>query len=419
MAYSLILKSHLVQTAALSVVVALTGACNFTNDSATKGANKAEQVAEESNWEALFPELLIYYANETSLSDEADKNFELFLNRIKNSDHEAVVKFREKYVTDRVEFKRTVASEIQDLKNSFCNPGNFKTFGLIIFTNESVRNGKITYCKEGIEKQLEFRGIKVPDAVANDFNYKSYPLSVIENLGAALATAADIFSPSLYRYVLISKSHGTKELAVAPGFIRKITDQETSEKLINAIVSYKQAKQAAHQPDKGALGAENKLGPDGALGADGALGVGVDNNRLGADGLLGADYAMSSDGFVNVNNRKAGGYHLGIRKGDFLRLLREFGVIRGGVLFTLVAFESCDSELDLSAMFEANEHPEKNVSWILTSDQKGLDYNTFDYKLILKNTENLMASEGGFALSSAVLDYYNSVYEREHKPKSK
>jgi hypothetical protein len=342
--------------------------------------------------------VVIYYANDTfapRVTDPAHANLnaltrflELEAMKEANKDiKEPLLNLSKKLLNDWDEFNRVVKQNVNILTSRLCSSvgTNYaeSVAGLAVFRNSSAEvdeagSGRYMwdamwhYCKIG-DRVLRSDYLRIPSF--KEFPYSSQPFANADTLELALEQVKRVFNPQDHRFILITKSHGSKENAIVPHFSVDLRERIKDEPqvVLEAI----------------------KKGMSNFVGLD----------MWKTDTLLDSvDDALKN----NLSNTQ----EKGVAKIEYLRILNKLGQVSrsdgneqessmqilkdGPMMFPVVLMESCKSDLRYSQQAEIQKAlsyygPSKegymgfnmrNVGKLYTSSDKGLGYNEIDYSLL-------------------------------------
>lgn len=334
--------------------------------------------------------VLIYYANDTYAPHEeepAQKNRDTLLRKIRASaasnlpkeKKDRLEKTAARISDDWVTFRRTVIEESDFLKTNVCRENNRLGMGLAIFRNsdndvyrrdEYLRDLKWSWCSPDGSSDPNAR-FQIP-SFRDDFRYQSQPLSHKSVFKKALEEVFKVFPPGLYRYILITKSHGSSEMALTPHLTADVSAIPEAE-IWSAI-----ADRAG-----GVAGLGNNKDETPTLG----------NNKDETPTLNEVNIVLGS---APPPAGRTLPQPAGVTKRDYIQILYDFGGQnpRQGMFFPLVFMESCKSDLklsrdeDLASVLREHEGNYKgfrmeNVGLLFTSDMNGLGYRTINYEDLL------------------------------------
>ncbi len=269
---------------------------------------------------------------------------------------------------------QTVVPEYQDSIAGFVSIRNFANDDSLNagggYLSRSLRSLKFTVCRATNSRTTEGHSFEVPRN--EQFPFLSQPLSHPLAFQRALEAVRTPFPPDKHRYILITKSHGSEEIAIAPNLSVDMTDYLTTDQGRQELVS-------AVKGRKSIRGLE----------------------KMGSDPIL-----ADMDETLHAVKPQASA-DVGISKGDYIQILRDLGIgdKKQVMNFPIVLMESCRSDLRytkdeniswvLSTMsgggspgpMPNGEEPPPdyrafnmaNVGWVYTSDRKGLGYKAVRY----------------------------------------
>lgn len=327
--------------------------------------------------------VVIYYANDTYApsTDPAFENLTDLMDALKKAAAKETDENVKKYLigtADRLrndwrDFGQTVGNDVGVLTEKLCSKVGSSYFdsvgGLAIFRNFSneenrsgtmssgsdlIRNLRWDSCRPG-DVFLQGKLLEVPKF--NEFPYDSQPFSHPLAFQKALAAVRTVFPPEKHRYILITKSHGSKENALVPHLSVDLRERlrTNADEVIDAIKSA---------------------------------------NKTGASGLD----PFKTDAMLNgvdelLKKKIPDSVEKGISKTVYLHTINELGA--GGpsnaMIFPIVFMESCKSELKLSKDSDIDwvlkYYPGgsykgfnmQNVGLLYTSDEKGLRYDEINF----------------------------------------
>lgn len=397
------MKFRIVGIIALAAAAALSSCKPRRSASAVRDVNEPQPmssvtgIAEDPKIKARIP-VLIYYANDTYYSVVEDKGFEN-LNVIREAilkgaadpnigkdDKVYLEQVAQRLRDDWLDFMRAVDTEAHELQNNVCRRNARYKMGLAVFRNANmpaIRNDEFetdrdvswSYCKPD-----DKGGIEGPTSKFwtirwfEDFRYDSQPLSHPRVFESAIQQVREVFPPEKYKYILLTKSHGSKEMSITPNLVIDASRLE-ADQIKTALLDHKK-RGAATQG--GALDDIKTLMPTLASfnGVNAALAP-----LAGSSGRFPADQVgVSKRRYLEVINQEGGGDPT------------------SGMYFPLIFMESCNSQLQSSSDawirdtivigYDAASKQEKisyaglnirNVGKLYTSNTRGLAYRTLRY----------------------------------------
>jgi len=156
-------------------------------------------------------EVLIYYANETAAEGDELNNYQTVLQWLRSCDDARCVHIVQQLERDLRSF--TVAVDAEE--RALCGLARDEQTGtdVVVFTNRLTRMGKCRIWNRGSSAPED---VSFAIARCGNFVLDSNPLAVPDTLRSALALVAQRFAPAQHRFVLITKSHGTRVYAFVP-----------------------------------------------------------------------------------------------------------------------------------------------------------------------------------------------------------
>lgn len=346
--------------------------------------------------------VVIYYANDTLLprdDDPAKANLAIITSTLKaaaaaeseDPDAQRLVTVAEKLDAEWMKFGDIINNDISALTRTLCltvPPVYQKSLaGFVVFRNlwntdtlnpgtdyrsRSVRSLKYQFCRPLNSERTEGGSFEVPRN--ETFPILSQPLTHPFAFQRALETVRGLFPPAGHRYILITKSHGSDEVAIAPHLSVDMTDTLATEAGRESFVNQIKARKN--------IGGLDKMTDPILADMDDTL------KKIAPPGIP---------------------KDVGVTKGDYIQILRDLGTgdASQAMNFPLVLMESCRSDLRYSKNNEdlkwvlsqlggdQNGDPNyrgfnmTNVGWIYTSDSRGLAYDAVRYG-DLKMTRYLM-----------------------------
>jgi len=294
--------------------------------------------------------VIVYYANET---DPGRDRLERILRRAAELRGEGPAwkaDAAERVESDATDFPRTTREQVALLEHLTRAHGPAAGLaGVVFFTNERARAG---LCRAAVSGGPPSSEVAFQPPPAGDPLLEESPLAAPAALVAALRASAAMFPPEKHDYVLVTRSHGTAELALTVGLLEETLERPEPE-----------TEPGRPSPE------------DGDLGVRGLGFSGLGRRGMGGKGLM-------------LGGAEEAGRGVGIDKGRYLEILREAAPMR----FDLVFMDSCGSELSCEQFRDLSD----NVLELYGSDEEGLDYADPDYGRI--HAEFLESCRhGGFA----------------------
>jgi len=158
-------------------------------------------------------DVFIYYSNETAPDESEQENYKTIIGWLRTSADPKVLRIAGQLESDLRDFRSAVDFETASLKQTFRMAPSDDTSAALIFTNRLSRDGNFEVLLPGISEARvgRFPILKNPDLIL-----RSNPLGTLDGLKAALKIAAIEFDPRLHNFVLVTKSHGKRDLAFTP-----------------------------------------------------------------------------------------------------------------------------------------------------------------------------------------------------------
>lgn len=240
------------------------------------------------------------------------------------------------------------------------------------YMSRSIRTLKYTVCRPENPDRSENFSFELPRN--ESFPFLSQPLSHPLAFQRALESlrSPQLFPPANHRYILITKSHGSDEIAIAPHFSVDMVDYlETPQGQADFIKAVKAKK------------------------------------TIGGLEKMGGDPILSDMDDVLKQTRPQAAADVGVSKSDFVQILRDLsmGDATQNMNFPIVLMQSCRSDLryatkgDVNWVLSTSPFPNTkpapagqketppdykpfgmlNLGWIYTSDRNGLGYESIVY----------------------------------------
>jgi|GEM_PF-3595325 len=391
--------------AAIIVAGAMVVGCKARRTtSATRDLNAGQGMSQTSieddpKIKARIP-VLIYYANDTHYSVHEDKSYDNMIKLVQaidsaqtdkniSAEDKAYLSLVSKRLTDDwTSFMRAVDAESMELQSYACRKNARYKMGLAIFRNSSMasirydeyqtdRDVNWYYCKPDGRDGIEGPTAKIWNIRwFDDFRYDSQPLSHPRVFEGALKQVREVFPAEKYKYILVTKSHGSSEMSITPNLVIDASGLQAAD--INKTL-------LAHKTARNSAGAEledfKTLMPTLA-------------SFNGVNAAL-ATIAQTNDGRFSAEQ-------IGVNKRRYLEVLNQEGGgdPTSGMYFPLVFMESCNSQLQSSSDDWIQETINvgrnkvsyaglnlRNIGKMFTSDAKGLAYRTLRYGEMFTNLE--------------------------------
>jgi hypothetical protein len=374
------------------------------NDSELRDLNQGQLMSENTT---LYSDpvirnkipVLIYYANDTyapTSDDPAHVNKEALIRKIRSGKRtvgpeqdEILEQIATRIDDDWNSFRRVVDIDSRFLIQEICKANARYRMGLAVFRNfgNDVSGQKITamdydrpfsftYCRDNGTAMVATT--RVP-YFQNDFRYQSQPLSHPYMFKKAMEEVLSRFPPAAHRYILISKAHGAREIAIGPTIgvdVREVQDQEVWSSILGGASG---TAAPVLENDKATMPIlENDKATMPILSTPGPIIAGIEEK------LKETAKQMNASGLP---------YPPGVSKTDYLSALFAFGGgnPKLGMYLPIVFMEACKSDLRLSQGTWITDLLEQhkgmyaglsmeNIGYLYTSDEKGLPYNTVDFR---------------------------------------
>ncbi|MFH1264933.1 MAG: hypothetical protein ABIK89_04355 [Planctomycetota bacterium] len=289
--------------------------------------------------------VLISYANETPTDRFSNANRQTVVEWLRLAHKGQALKLVDAIESDARRFPETAAREVAALHAAAVGRAKTAPFGLVVFTNADARQGQFRYLRPGEEGPFHFEELALPHL--DDPILQASPLTEPHVFARALVAVTRLFAPSDHQFVLVTKSHGTPELALMPQLtfqaspalrdkVLAVFDNEASSRVSGDPL--RSLPRGTLDPSQGgtlgpmksakglALLVSKPLSPE----TEAAI-VGEIENDIRA--------ATSSETPVAEPKRLV----IGISKNVYLAILEQLGRQRG-MCFPLVFVESCHSE---------------------------------------------------------------------------
>ena len=373
---------------------------------------------------------IVYYANETDpksvtqlaewLASEPDKAFQKAARNLRS---------------DAKQFPSIVSKETAELVKGVSAD---KKLALVIFTNEDARHGRFRWLGAGSIK-IEFVNWSPTKSKLKVF--QRHPLAHPANFEKALQSVARVTDAAKTEFVLIAKSHGTPQLAVAQGFapmyeassskalmaimeqIRAAADKTRNsdgpvvksdvqlqfEKQLTSEVSpslafFKAASFEMARELKEQKVGKSTLDPN----ADNTLDPNLDNTLdPNLDNTLDPNLENTLD--PNLENTLGASnaskyFSEGISKQIFLETVIKMRAA-SDMYFETIFIESCKSELPRTSIKTLESLDQLNIGTLFVSDTAGLRYETIDYG-------DVFAKTGKQTFSDSLNSFMKQVQEK-------
>jgi hypothetical protein len=151
--------------------------------------------------------VIIYYANETHLNEEATENYKVLSTWLNDDSEPLGPKIAGQIASDLEAFQKAVETEIDSIKKTA------KNSNILIFTNNLSTKGKSLIFSQK-EAQWSEASFSVPEV--KNYILSSHPNSQKQVFENALMFAAKMFPPAENNFSLITKSHGSELFIMVP-----------------------------------------------------------------------------------------------------------------------------------------------------------------------------------------------------------
>ena len=175
-------------------------------------------------------EVLIYYANETAPDAQEQQNYDTIIGWLAESDLPKANKIARTLNDEQVSFPAAVDAEIAAMRAGAADTN--AELPLAVFTNRSARAGRFWLLTPGARR---FEEVPFPPASNKDYILASNALAQGDTLRRALAAVSRRYPPAKHRYVLITKSHGSSNMALTVRLTRK--HEELTREALLAMVA--------------------------------------------------------------------------------------------------------------------------------------------------------------------------------------
>jgi len=342
---------------------------------------------------AAEKQVLIYYTNEPNVA--AFRKLQTLIRTQKGAIYDRTAS---RIDDDLKNFHAAVATEVELIRTQAP-----VEIGVAIFTNELARKHQCLIKANG---DREFETTTFPFLEVNSASEGSkepaewtadvvlHPLSAAGTLDAALNLASQHFAPTNHEFVLVTKSHGNKELAMAT-MMGQVLYVSNEKELIKCFASL-----------------ANERGFD--VAADGTLKAHIKRETASTVLQNGAEAKTLSPETNNTlspdMNDTLGGKILvtGMTKRDFYSVLNRHAKQCEFYIPVLFA-ESCRSEVDRAALTNKDIEPFTSpaIGTIYASNATGLRYTTADYRKICATMQH------GTNLSTAFQQHLDEVQKSQ------
>ncbi|MDZ4820629.1 MAG: hypothetical protein SGJ20_16820 [Planctomycetota bacterium] len=175
-------------------------------------------------------DVLIYYANEASPNEQEAENYRVMIEWLESSGLEKGLKIAHGFKNEAPLFGGAVATEQKAMEEGAlrCQP----PLPVMVFTNRLAQQGTYRVFRPGRDEA--FVTLPIQKIESDNYIITSNPLSQAVILDRALSAAATQFDPKQHRFVLITKSHGGKDLALTVRLARR-HEEISREQLIEGL----------------------------------------------------------------------------------------------------------------------------------------------------------------------------------------
>ncbi len=173
--------------------------------------------------------VVIYYANETSLRTANSPNYKALLETLRRADDPAGTKIADDIESDSNEFRAVVTKDEVDLFQAARKVG----FDLAFFDNSKTLNGHFLQFDStaGSVRTQPFPALPKTD---NPILATS-PLSRAEALRAAIGAVVSLYPNSALELVLITFTHGSRDMAVIPRVSADLTTPDAQRQFLQQL----------------------------------------------------------------------------------------------------------------------------------------------------------------------------------------
>jgi pentapeptide MXKDX repeat protein len=380
--------------------------CKFgLEPSSVKDLRPGLKVGNDLSRDPNKPQILIYYANnpvETkSYKSEKSKILASFdeAQKDKTIPQTSLLSSRSSFESDANTFGDAVAVDIFGITNSICSENATVGAGAIIITNQGIVDNNIKYCniKGNLQTLASSELKKFTDLYARIKSnpiHEHSPLAHPDMLALSLDVVKSVFPTEKFEYSIVLKSHGSESLTITPKVAyeaRIITPAFLKDRFARKKISPQRVFGNGLLLDKDGL-EKDGLDKDG-LDKDGLDKDGLDKDGLDKDGL--DKDGLDKDGLDKIGLEKDGLDKEGLDAAGLMRGENPAGAVAAGVtkfqmmstllstnrdlFYNVVFMESCKSDLG-ALLQDLAEVPSPNIGYLYGSDQKGLSYNTVDWR---------------------------------------
>jgi len=170
-------------------------------------------------------EVLIYYANENSPNEAEARNYATISDWLRSTENQKLRKLAESLDRDMRQFPAAVDAEIVVFRGSL---PKWQGGGGAVLTNRLVRSGKFLVWRPG---QTGFEEVPIAVPATDHLVLAANPLSRPEVFALALREIGRQFDPARHEFVLVTKSHGSRKMALTPRLVVRAADVSREELL--------------------------------------------------------------------------------------------------------------------------------------------------------------------------------------------
>jgi hypothetical protein len=162
--------------------------------------------------------VVIHYSNNTAPAGKNAENHKITIERLQHIENEKAHSIAENLRSEPQLMATALLADRSILEAELA--GRLKVI-LCEFDNPGVRRGTFDYWlpSDAMPRQGV---VRVP--TTGDYIFDDNPLATAAGLQASLGAVAELFPPSSHRFVLITQSHGSRELALTVKLARKHED---------------------------------------------------------------------------------------------------------------------------------------------------------------------------------------------------
>ncbi|QDU94031.1 hypothetical protein [Lignipirellula cremea] len=175
-------------------------------------------------------QVLVYYANDSSVEGEGAKNLQTLGDWLRSSTHPEVAVLADKVEQDVTLFSAAVEQEMADIRAARAALPVAIQPAVVLINNTLARQGKMELAAAG----KEFRQAEIPLPASEDGILQAWPLADPQVLDAVLKAIGEQFPPEQFEIVLVTKSHGSPDFILTTRIAVDTTQFEQS-KLIGLL----------------------------------------------------------------------------------------------------------------------------------------------------------------------------------------